>query len=312
MRQLSNPHATPEAVHLYEYLCSLKGKACLTGQMESGWGATFEGEMNHLQEQTGCLPAIRGLDFIANDFDGVARRAIDWHARGGIVTVCWHTGPDFASSYRQSQEEELDWANALTPGTEAHEALLRGMDRAVPSLRTLLERRIPVLWRPFHEFDGKWFWWGRGGEDGFIRLWRLMYDRYTRVHGLNNLIWVLGYSDAPGELAPWYPGDDVVDILGGDSYKGGAQGDLYRKCAAIAPAGMPICYHENGEIPTRAQMTQENAPWVWFMTWHTRWITSAEYNPPDRLREVFQDDFFVKLHQVPEDVAGKGRTPPDR
>ena len=104
----------------------------------------------------------------------------------------------------------------------------------------------------------------------------------------------------------------MVDILGGDSYKGGAQGDLYRKCAAIAPAGMPICYHENGEIPTRAQMAQENAPWVWFMTWHTRWITSAEYNPPDRLREVFQDDFFVKLHQVPEDVAGKGRTPPDR
>ena len=305
MRQLTNPNALPVARRLYDYICSLQRKKCLTGQMESGWCGTFEHEMNFILARTGCLPAIRGLDFINNDFQGCVNRATDWHARGGIVTICWHTGPDFASSYRESQQNDLDWDKAFTPGTVENHDLIAGMDRAVPYLMQLQRRNIPVLWRPFHEFDGKWFWWGRGGEAGFIRLWRMMYDRYTHVHGLNNLIWVLGFSDAPGDLKPWYPGDDVVDILGGDSYKGGAQGELYRKCADIAPEGMPICYHENGEIPSRAQMENENAPWVWFMTWHTKWITTDEFNPLEKLHEVFRDDHFVKLHQVADFITEK-------
>ncbi len=300
MRTLTDPNAAPAAKRLYAYLCGMQGKGCLTGQMESSWCNTFEHEINYILTRTGRMPAIRGLDFIDSDFLGVVRRAVDWHARGGIVTICWHTGVDFASGYPASQKDELDWASALTPGTAAHKALLQNMDRAVPYLRRLQEMDIPVLWRPFHEMDGKWFWWGRGGAEGFVKLWRLMYDRYVRHHGLHNLIWVLGFSDAPGDLTPWYPGDDVVDILGGDSYKGGAQGGLYRKCAAIAPEGMPICYHENGEIPTRAQMEAEKAPWVWFMTWHTRWITSEEFNPGEKLREVYRDPYFVNLNALPD------------
>ena len=53
---------------------------------------------------------------------------------------------------------------------------------------------VPVLWRPLHEFDGAWFWWGKGGAEAFKKLWRLMYDRFTGLHKLDNLIWVLGYS----------------------------------------------------------------------------------------------------------------------
>lgn len=302
-RKLCNANAIPAAQRLYDYICSLQGKRCLTGQMESGWCGTTEHEINYLLMRTGRMPAIRGLDFIDNDFQGVVRRSMDWHARGGIVTICWHTGVDFASSYKQSQEDELDWENAFVEGTEAHRALLQGMDRAVPYLKRLQHMSIPVLWRPFHEMDGKWFWWGRGGAEGFVKLWRLMYHRYTKVHGLNNLIWVLGFSDAPGDLAPWYPGDDCVDILGGDSYKGGAQGELYRKCAAIAPEGMPVCYHENGEIPTQRQMQEENAPWVWFMTWHTRWLTSDEFNTDEKLREVYRDPYFVTLNSVADYIS---------
>ncbi len=304
-RLLTDKNAIPEAVRLYDYLCSLQGKCCLTGQMESSWCGTTEHEINFILMRTGRMPAIRGLDFIDNDFLGVVRRAADWHARGGIVTICWHTGADFATSYRQSKEDELNWEAAFTEGTPEHAALLSGMDRAVPYLRRLQHMGIPVLWRPFHEMDGKWFWWGRGGAEGFVKLWRLMYDRYTGLHGLHNPIWVLGFSDAPGDLAPWYPGDDCVDILGGDSYKGKAQGELYRKCAAIAPEGMPICYHENGEIPTSEMMREENAPWAWFMTWHTQWLTSEEFNPPERLREVYRDPYFVTLNALPDLISEK-------
>ena len=157
MRSLTDKHAIPAAARLYEYICSLQGKKCLTGQMESSWCGTCEHEINYLLSRTGRMPAIRGLDFIDNDFLGVVRRAVDWHARGGIVTICWQTGCDFASEYRRSQQDKLDWQNALTPGTQANRDLIAGMDRAVPYLQRLQALNIPVLWRPFHEMDGKWF-----------------------------------------------------------------------------------------------------------------------------------------------------------
>ena len=114
--RLSDPQAIAPAVKLYDYLCGMNGKRCLTGQMESQWCGTAEHEMNYLLMTTGRYPAIRGLDFIDNDFPGVIRRAREWWARGGIPSICWHTGPDFASSYKESQEEDLDWRTPLPRG----------------------------------------------------------------------------------------------------------------------------------------------------------------------------------------------------
>lgn len=297
-RILSTPRPMREAVRLYEYLCHLDGK-CLTGQMESHWCMTTEHEIHYLTTMTGRMPAIRGLDFIDNDFLGVVQRSIDWWARGGIVTICWHTGPDFSSGYPASKDNDIDWETCFTPGTKAHDALIAGMDRAVPYLRRLERAGVPVLWRPFHELDGGWFWWGRGGTDNFIRLWRMMHDRYTNLHGLTNLIWVLGFSGEPGDYAPWYPGDDVVDVLGADTYTPGAAGDLYARCKALAPEGMPLAFHECGTIPTRAQLEEANAPWAWFMTWHTQWLTSPEFNSRENLLAVYRDPSFVTLDRLP-------------
>lgn len=298
-RSLRTESPLPAARRVYEFLQALDGR-CLTGQMESQWCRTTELEINYLTDVTGRQPAIRGLDFMGNDFLGAAQRAKNWWARGGIPTICWHTGADFFSGYPECRESELDWDSAFTKGTDANHRLLDGLDRAVPALRRLQEDGVPVLWRPFHEMDGGWFWWGRGGAANFIRLWRLMFDRYTRVHHLTNLIWVLGFSDATADLTPWYPGDDVVDILGGDSYRGGAQGELYRRCAAIAPKGMPIVFHECGQIPTRAEMTADHAPWAYFMVWHTSWLTDeSKGNSRDSLRAIYHDDSFVTLHQLP-------------
>lgn len=297
-RSLANPNALPVAQRVYTYLSHLNGQ-CLTGQMESQWCQSSEHEIHFLTSVTGRMPAIRGLDFMDNDFLGVTERCRDWWARGGLVTICWHTGSDFSSGYPECKESELNWEAAFTEGTEENRRLLDGMDRAVPYLRRLQSWGIPVLWRPFHEMDGGWFWWGRGGAENFVRLWRLMFDRYTHVHQLNHLIWVLGFSDATPDLAPWYPGDDVVDIVGGDSYQGGAQGKLYRACQAVAPEGMPIVFHECGTIPTRAQMNEEQAPWAYFMVWHTMWLTDEKHNPRELLRTIYHDASFVTLERLP-------------
>lgn len=97
----------------------------------------------------------------------------------------------------------LNWDMALTQGTAEYDKLIAGMDKGAKALLELQKAGVPVIWRPFHETDGGWFWWSKGGSENFKKLWRIMYERYTNYWGLNNLIWICGYS---GEVTNgWYP-----------------------------------------------------------------------------------------------------------
>ena len=297
--ELSNENAIPEAKAVYEYLKATWQTGCLTGQMESTWMGSSDYEMLFLQKHTGKLPAIRGLDFMHNDFRGVVERSKQWWEMGGIPHICWHTGSDFASGYNESKDHNLNWETALTPGTADYAKLLKAMDRAVPYLQQLEDAGVPVLWRPFHELDGGWFWWSKGGSESFVKLWQLMYSRYTDYWGLDNLIWLLGYSGNGGNMAAWYPGDDYVDLIGADSYTPGANGRLYAEVAALAPEGMPIVFHECGSIPTEEQMQAEQAPWLMFMVWHTDFLTDGQSNTVESLKAIYESEYFITLDELP-------------
>lgn len=296
--ELSNENAIENAKIVYSYLQEVYKDVCLTGQMESTWMGSPDYELNYIEKATGKLPAIRGLDFMHNDFAGVAKRAKEWWEKGGIPTICWHTGADFASGYNESKDDNLNWDEAFIPGSETYNKLLEDMDRAVPYLQQLEDANVPVLWRPFHELDGGWFWWSKGGAENFVKLWQLMYSRYTDYWGLDNLIWVLGYSGNGGNMAAWYPGDSYVDLLGADSYTAGANVHLFEECEALAPEGMPIVFHECGTIPTQEQM-DEGAPWSFFMVWHTDYITDEHNNSKTSLNEIYNSEYFITLDELP-------------
>lgn len=294
--ELSNPDAAEEAKELYEYICGTYKNAVISGQQESTWMGSEQYEFDYIYEKTGKYPAIRGLDYMNDDFEGVNRRAEEWHERGGIVTICWHCGSDFSGSWAESQSTELDWENALTEGTPEYDDLIAGMDKGAKALKELCDKDIPVLWRPFHEFDGAWFWWGKGGADNFVKLWQIMYDRYTNHWGLDNLIWVLGYSGNGRGYDKWYPGDSYVDIAGADSYNDGANGRLYSRVEDVVGNAMPISFHECGRIPTPEQLADESADWVWFMTWHTEYIT--DHNDIDDLKDIYNDEYVITLDEL--------------
>lgn len=296
--ELSNENAIENAKIVYDYLQEVYGDVCLTGQMESTWMGTPDYELNYIERETGKLPAIRGLDFMHNDFAGVTKRAQEWWEKGGIPTICWHTGSDFASGYDESKAHNLNWDEAFVPGTETYNELLADMDRAVPYLQQLEDAGVPILWRPFHELDGGWFWWSKGGAENFVKLWQLMYSRYTDFWGLDNLIWVFGYSGNGGNMAAWYPGDSYVDLLGADSYNPGANVNLFEECDALAPEGMPLVFHECGTIPTEAQM-EAGAPWSFFMVWHTDYITNEKNNKKSSLNEIYNSEYFITLDELP-------------
>lgn len=296
---LSNENAIDSAKQVYEYLKGIYGTACLTGQMESTWMGSPDYEMNYIKENTGKLPAIRGLDFMHNDFAGVTKRAKEWWDMGGIPTICWHTGADFASGYDESKAHNINWEEAFIPGSDTYMALLEGMDRAVPYLQQLEDAGVPVLWRPFHELDGGWFWWSKGGAENFVKLWQLMYSRYTDYWGLDNLIWVFGYSGNGGNMAAWYPGDSYVDLVGADSYAPGANDTLFEECEKLAPAGMPLVFHECGTIPTEKQLKAGDTDWLFFMVWHTDYITKESNNTIASLKDIYNSEYFITLDELP-------------
>ena len=296
---LSNPNASPEAQKLYLYISDTYGKGIISGQQESTWMGSEQYEFDYIFEKTGKYPAIRGLDYMNDDFRGVNRRAAEWHDRGGIVTICWHCGCDFGGSWSECMNTELkDWNAALTEGTEEYKALIAGMDKAAKALKELKDQNIPVLWRPFHELDGGWFWWSKGGADNFKKLWIIMYDRYTNYWGLDNLIWVCGFSGNGVNYDKWYPGDAYVDIAGADSYNDGANARLYKLVTNIVGEKIPVCFQECGRIPTVDQLRKDKANWVWFMTWHTDHITSG--NDVNDLKAIFNDPYVITLDELPD------------
>lgn len=296
---LSNPNATAQVRSLYQFICDNYKKHIISGQQEGLWDGNENTEFEYIQKVTGKLPALRGLDFMDDDFDGTVRRAKKWHGKGGIVSICWHCGPEFTKGYPESQKQEIaDWDAFLTEGTKEYEALLWGIDRAAKALLELQEAGIPVLWRPFHEFDGDWFWWNKGGPENFKKLWKVMYDRFTGHFGLNNLIWILGYTHLNKDYTLWFPGWDCVDIIGADSYIDGPNTNLYQAMVEIAGTEQPICFHECGRIPTPEQLLSEGAMWSWFMTWHTTLI--FDRNEPETLKEIYNSDYVITLDELPD------------
>jgi hypothetical protein len=299
-RTLSNPRASATAKALYAYLWSIYGKHTLTGQQESFW--TPEGptrELDFIEKTTGKLPAILGLDYIEpSDFAACNERAARWHESGGLVSICWHWGvPTIGTGYENSKKD-FDVAAALTPGTTENKATLRDLDQIAGLLAALRDRGVPVLWRPYHEFSGTWFWWGKHGPEAFRKLWVLMYDRFTHHHGLNNLIWVLGYAGQGIEKA-YDPGRNYYDIAGTDTYvkDHGNLTTLFAQVKAVVGDSVPICLHENGAIPDPATLGPQ-ADWLWFLTWHTQWLMDGSFNTPEQLRRDFNSERYLTKDEV--------------
>ena len=192
------PNASPEARALLNFIHAMYGKKTLSGQMWAPWGVD---EIKTVQEITGKFPAIRGQDYIHERSNKRENQlAIEWWKAGGIPTIMWHWGaPSKGEGYNQSKMT-IDIDRCFEPGTPEHTAMWGDLKRIADHLTELRDANVPVLWRPMHEFDGGWFWYGKGGGERFVRLWRTMFDYFAKERKLNNLIWVLCQAETQGRL----------------------------------------------------------------------------------------------------------------
>lgn len=316
---------TPRDAHhnkekLMKYFKDIYGQKILSGQHVSK--DLMEVEVIH--KVTGKKPAILGFDFMDYSPSRVERgaqgiqteQAIQWWREGGMITFCWHwnapmglidRGPDkywYNGCYTRATT--FNFANGVNdPASQEYRLMIRDIDAIAAELKKIQQEGAPVLWRPLHEASGGWFWWGSQGPEPYKKLWRIMYERLTNYHRLDNLIWVWNGED-PG----WYPGDDVVDIVGRDFYGDkrdySPRAEEFKKVETYADTDKMVALTETGVLPDPDLLRKTGAKWLWFMIWSEVFVLdeaqkeySEEYNEAHMLKKVYQHDYVITRDELP-------------
>lgn len=188
-------------------------------------GSETEYTKSDVFDACGDYPAILGYDLgeielqtgrniDGNSFQQMHDAAIENHERGGLLTFSWHprnplTGGD---AWDVSSDKVVE---SILPGGEKHEFFMGWLKIVADYLSTF---DMPIIFRPWHENSGGWFWWGKGlcTPEQYKALWVMTYEYIAKERGLNNLVWA--YSPAASEYMTTYPGDEYVDIMGTDIY----------------------------------------------------------------------------------------------
>ncbi|WP_339900629.1 glycosyl hydrolase [Paraglaciecola polaris] len=301
---LVNANASDEALALMTLLTEHYAKATLSGQTEFPRKVDDDfplTETNKIVQATGDdAPAIVAFDFmnysasyagIDGSADGLTEAMLAAHnSRNVILSGLFHwrapsgnTGTGDGSFYTDSTTFDFAAALADTDSSE-YAALLADIDTVATELKKLADAGVPVLWRPLHEAEGGWFWWGAQGATEYKKLWTLMYQRMTDVHGLNNLIWVFTHTDGLSE--DWYPGDEYVDIVGFDGYGEPKNDDTltftsqYSTLKGRYDGKKLVALTETGTIPDVSLMHEQNAWWSFFITWNSEsWNSDSIIGP---------------------------------
>jgi mannan endo-1,4-beta-mannosidase len=280
MRPPVDPAATPEAQELLAYLYSVQGT--LSGQHNQMWHMSEPSE--RIQTLTGKYPRIWGGEWgfsdERHDIDNVKYRPrlLDeirkQHAAGRIIVMSYHQASptigepcDFVGGVQVNLTED-EWDGILSKGTPLNQVWADHVDQLAEALLTLQKEKIPVIFRPYHEMNGGWFWWG-GDAERFKALWAITFNRFVNYHGLHNLLWAWN-PDKPHEgVEAYFPGHDTVDLLGTDIYPPQNDGETYPQAwydrmAALAE-GKPLALSEMSKLPTSEELTRQ--PWTYLMGW---------------------------------------------
>ncbi|MBJ2173555.1 hypothetical protein JBL43_04860 [Aureibaculum sp. A20] len=304
-----NKNSSKEVKGLLKYINGLDDKI-LSGQH------CYSHETNRfydsVKNMTGKYPAIWGADFYWSNGEvdpgyKLVNEVIKKHKEGAIITLMWHVGKpsdDAPYGWKESVQSEIsnkDWKDLVTPGTLLHKRWLHQVDQLAIHLKEIQKNKIPVLFRPYHEMNGVWFWWGdKKGEEGFAKLWKLLYQRLTDYHKINNLIWVWNANaprDIPNDEAfeykDFYPGHQYVDVLATDVYHYDYEQKDYEQLLKLAE-GKPIALGEVGQLPN-VIILEAQPKWSWFMVW-SGWLKTA--NTDEGVKDIYKYSNVITRDEI--------------
>lgn len=223
---------------IYEQLKEVKGKGILFGHQDDlaygiGW-EYIEGESD-VKRVAGDYPALFGwelggiergdqVNLDSVPFAEMHQLVVKGHQMGGINTFSWH--PYAATKGESSWDKKAIVVKHIIPGGSHHEAFKEQLDKVASFFKQLKDENghdIPFIFRPWHEMDGSWFWWGDSSctKKEFKALFAFTVQYLREDKGLNQML--VAYSpdrnfDSESDYLQWYSGDSDIDILGVDNY----------------------------------------------------------------------------------------------
>lgn len=238
LKSVDNKKANSSEV-LFKKLQSVNPKGIMFGHQDDlaygvGWKYN-EGDKisSDVEKVTGQFPAVLGwdigkiggpLNIDGVPFEHIKKLMIKGDSMGAINTVSWHLFLFNDSISAWNTKNRI--VETLLPGGVNHQELVNQLDKVAAFFKELKNTKgdpIPIIFRPWHEMDGKWFWWGENycTKEQFKELFVFTVDYLREKKGLNNLL--IGYSPdrhfySEEEYLRFYPGDAYVDVLGMDNY----------------------------------------------------------------------------------------------
>jgi mannan endo-1,4-beta-mannosidase len=232
--------ATKETKNLYENLKTISKSHILFGHqhaLEYGHGWSNETNRSDVKSVTGSHPAVVGIDFsgfsghskeeIIKTQETLRKNVIATYERGGITTVSWHfLNPASGRGFYWKDSISVAAMSLIKPGGSHHEQYIETLKTIADFAHSVKAKDgtlAPMIFRPFHEYDGDWFWWGKKytSKEDFITVWQFTVSYLKDTLGVHNFIYALSpdnrfYSES--DYLERYPGDHFVDMFGMDNY----------------------------------------------------------------------------------------------
>ncbi|MFP1924982.1 glycosyl hydrolase [Lonsdalea quercina] len=318
----ANENADDTAVKVYHWLAGLPARAnkkLISGAFGGYTHITGEDAFSMRQAEaihtaTGQYPAIYGADYArgwditepgeeANLIDyGCNAELITHWEKGGLVAISHHLpNPIYAGNNPGTGQGALkqpisneQYSRILALGSDERQRWLAMLDKIAEGLMELNRRGITVFYRPLHEMNGEWFWWGASGYENsdtvrmelYKMLYQDMFNYFTYQKGLNNLLWVYSPDALRGYKSDYYPGHPYVDITGLDMYLDNPQ----TLCGyqEMLDLNKPFAFPEIGPRTIDGQLDYGNVIDVmlsafpqatFFMPWNSVWSPLENVHP---------------------------------
>ncbi|MBP5322336.1 MAG: beta-mannosidase [Bacteroidaceae bacterium] len=310
----------PKTPSLSQHPCSPEAETLLAGlhriaespsfmfghQDDTAYGHSwkYEDGRSDTKDVCGDYPGVIGFDLghlelgHSRNLDGVPfdwmRREIIWqYERGGMVTLSWHLDNPLTggNAWDFSNKETV---SSILPGGSLHDEFLVRLGRVADFLGSVVTEsgvKVPMLFRPWHEHTGSWFWWGQDNctTEQYKALWRMTFD-FMQKRGLTNLLWAYSPGSEPKnqeEFFERYPGDDIMDVLGFDTYQSNSRegylrvmkksldvlieaAQTHNKVAAVTETGYESTPDSTWWTGTLIPAL-DNAPIAYVLVWRNAW-----------------------------------------
>lgn len=268
---------------------------------------------------TGRWPAMISVDYVDFKNKWIETRQPNrvlmnyWRA-GGLVGISVHLNNPARPKGGGLNDKGLAIADLLVPNSAIHERWMSQLDAIAAGLQELQAAGVVVLWRPFHEMNGNWFWWGAQKPEDFAKVWRHMFAYFSETKGLHNLIWVYGPNHGE-HVADFYPGSRYVDLVGLDAYTDNIDPDHIKGYRELIALKKPFGFAEYGphgaanppgdfDFRRFTDGLEKNFPLTrFFLSWNAKWNPVENHHA----REFYNDPRVITRADLPTELTAGNR-----